>query len=113
VSLSISRSIVDGILVVRLSGNLDLSTVPVLSDALTRIARDDDERVAVDVDGLVTIDDAAVGVLLGAASRASANGRVFVIISSVAPIRSLLRSTRLDVIVPVLDSLDDVVRSNP
>lgn len=64
-----------------LEGELDLGSVPVLHNAMTRLLND--ERgctVAVDLDGLATVDDAGLGVLLGCAGRARESGGDLVIV---------------------------------
>ncbi len=58
-----------------LEGELDLSSIPVLHQALLRLITDEAGRtVAVDLDGLHALDDAGLGVLLGAAGRARERG---------------------------------------
>src|SRR5829696_2188069 len=53
------------------SGEIDLSTVPMLHDALRRLVGDHlGQTVAIDLDGITVLDDTGLGVLLGAAGRA-------------------------------------------
>ena len=57
--------------VLHVSGEIDLATVPVLHDQVTRaIARHPAATLWVDLDGVTTFDDAGLGILLGAAGRA-------------------------------------------
>ena len=52
-------------------GEIDLATLPVLHDQLTRaISLHQRTTLWVDLDGVTTLDDTGVGVLLGAAGRA-------------------------------------------
>jgi anti-sigma B factor antagonist len=64
-----------------LEGDLDLGSVPALHNALTRLISDArGATVAVDVDGLDVLDDAGMGVLLGAAGRAREAGGDLVLV---------------------------------
>jgi anti-sigma B factor antagonist len=57
--------------VLHVSGEIDLATLPVLHDQLTRaIARHQAATLWIDLDGVSTLDDAGLGLLLGAAGRA-------------------------------------------
>jgi anti-sigma B factor antagonist len=66
-----------------LEGELDLGSVPAFSNAVTRfLGLERGRTVAIDLDGLGTIDDAGLGVLLGAAGRARENGGELVLVCS-------------------------------
>jgi anti-sigma B factor antagonist len=57
--------------VLHVSGEIDLATLPVLHDQLTRaIARHPGATLWVDLDGVTTLDDSGLGLVLGAAGRA-------------------------------------------
>jgi anti-sigma B factor antagonist len=57
--------------VLHLSGEIDLATLPALYDQLTRaIARHLGSTLWVDLDGVTTLDDTGLGLLLGAAGKA-------------------------------------------
>ena len=65
----------------QVSGEIDLSTVPMLHDALRRIISDHlAQTVAIDLDGISVLDDTGLGVLLGAAGRAREQGGDLVIV---------------------------------
>jgi anti-anti-sigma factor len=71
VELSQDTVEIAGLDVLVLRGDVDLATLPLLHGALQRLV--DGRRgevVLVDIDGLVLVDDAALGLLLGAAGRA-------------------------------------------
>ncbi len=64
-----------------LEGELDLGSVPALHNVMTRFLGDErGNTVAVDLDGLATVDDAGLGVLLGGAGRAREGGGDLVIV---------------------------------
>jgi anti-anti-sigma factor len=60
---------------VGLAGEADLATLPILQSAMTEaLTRAGGRRILVDLDELLAVDDAALGVLLGAAGRARVAG---------------------------------------
>ena len=64
-----------------LDGELDLGSLPSLHNALGRLLVDArGEVIAVDVDGLTLVDDAGLGVLIGAAGRAREAGGDLVLV---------------------------------
>lgn len=114
VSLSIIESRIAGssrgdLVLLGLSGDVDLATIPRLSDALTRVIARGDKMVAVDLDGITVLDDAALGVVLSAAARLSASGGTLTIIVTEPRIHAFLVSTRLDEIVSVEPSIDAIL----
>lgn len=57
--------------VLHLSGEIDLATLPVLRDHLHRAVVDHPATVVVvDLDGVTALDDAGLGIVMGAAARA-------------------------------------------
>ena len=61
----------DGRPVLRLSGEVDLATLPALRDHLVKsVALHAGHTLFIDLDGLSVLDDAGVGMLLGAAGHA-------------------------------------------
>lgn len=87
----------DGRPVVVLIGSVDLSTVPPLHNALTRaVVEHPGERVAVDLDGVDTLDDTGLGVLLGAAGRARRTGGDLLIVCTNPVLLDRFRLTGLD-----------------
>lgn len=75
---------IGGALVLNVSGEVDLTTLPRLSDALTRfIAAATGTSVSyIDLDGVHVLDDAALGILLGAGARARQAGGELVVVCS-------------------------------
>ena len=83
--------------VVALAGTADLGSVPALQSALTRaITAHPGVEVAVDLDGLVVLDDTALGVLLGAAGRARSRGGDVVVVTTDDRMLARLAETRFD-----------------
>ena len=93
-------------IVVALDGIADLSTLPGLQDHLWHaIDAHRGAAITVDLDGLVVLGDAALGLLLGAAARAREGGGSLTIVATSTAIRQRLADTRLDQIVAVHTSL--------
>ena len=102
--LTTRHTIVGQTPVLHLSGEVDLATLPRLADALVRLLMGGGTCV-VDLDGVVVLDDAALGLLLGAAGRArQANGDLVVVCTSES-VRSRLSLTGFDRAVQVADSI--------
>jgi anti-anti-sigma factor len=71
VDLQVRVALIGDTPTVALGGIVDLGSVPVLHDVLTRTVLDHPgATIVVDLDGVVAFDDTALGVLLAAAGRA-------------------------------------------
>lgn len=95
-----------------LIGDIDLSTVPLVHQALAHLV--DDHRsqvVAVDLDGVEAMDDIGFGILLGAAGRARDHGGDLVIVCSGGRLRHRLSLTGLDRAVTVHASANAAARA--
>lgn len=78
-------------------GVIDLATVAELRDAPTRLLREHPhDMVVVDLDGVAAIDDVGLGVLLGMAGRARADGGDIEIVCTRPALREQFAQTRLD-----------------
>jgi anti-sigma B factor antagonist len=92
--------------VVSLSGSVDMSTLPVLGDALLRLVTEHPGVVvAVDLDGIDVLDDTGLGVLLGAAGRARQAGGDLVIVTANERLRARFATTGLERAVEVRERL--------
>jgi anti-sigma B factor antagonist len=88
---------VDGLVVVAIAGALDMATMPRLRDRLVRvISEHPGETVVLDLDGLSVIDDAGLGVLVGALRRARVHGGDVALVCTGAELLELFALTRLD-----------------
>jgi anti-sigma B factor antagonist len=97
VDLHGSVEVVGTVPVLSLSGSVDLATVAVLRDLLLRLAAEHPgQRVAVDLDGVDTLDDTGLGVLLGIAGRARQSGGDMVIVCGNEHVRERFTLTGLD-----------------
>jgi anti-anti-sigma factor len=94
--------------VLAITGLADLSTAPRLHTAVRNaIGEHAGERVLIDLDGLSAVDDAALGVLLGAAAHARELGGDVELVCSSEPVRRRLFSNRIDELVRVSPSISD------
>ncbi len=90
-------SLLGTIPVLQLSGEIDLSTVPHLRDQLARaIGQHPGVDLYVDLDGVHAMDDAGLGMLLGAAGRAREHGGDLVVVCAGERLRHRLALTGTD-----------------
>jgi len=102
-------SVVGGRAIVALSGVADLSTLPTLRDLLMRtVVLHPDATVAVDLDGVGVLDDAALGVVLGMAGRLRERGHDLVVVATRPAVLDRFRVTGFDRAVAVVPSLAEV-----
>lgn len=106
VELLVRASTIGGSAVLSISGEIDLATLPQLHSALGRALNGPSQvSVVIDLDGVYACDDAALGVLLGAAGRARESGRDLRVVCSEGPLRRRLARTGFDRAVNVVDSI--------
>lgn len=83
--------------VLHVSGEIDLASLPVFRDHLTRLVDSHVGRtVVVDLDGVTVLDDTGLGMLLGAAGRARRHQGDLVVVCSTPLLRERLSLTGLD-----------------
>lgn len=88
------------------SGELDLASIPILRDAIVRLLSSTEGRmVAIDLDGVTVLDDAGLGVLLGAADRAREQGGDVVLVCSNERLRARFERSGLARAIEVRDRL--------
>ena len=95
------REQADGTTVVELDGDADLGALPQLQQLLARAVDTASTAVVVDLDGLTVLDDAALGLIVGAAASARRRGVELRLICTDPRRRARLVDTRLDHIIPV------------
>jgi anti-sigma B factor antagonist len=101
--------VVGAVPVLSLTGSVDLATVAELRDLLVRFtAEHPGERVAVDLDGVDSLDDVGLGVLLGAAGRTRQNGGDLTVVCADGQLRQRFTVTGLDRAITVASSLGGV-----
>ena len=106
--LSVVRESKDRAEVVRVSGEVDLYTVPDFDCALQEAVGQGGATVIVDLSMISYLDSSGLSSLVSAYKRLSAGGgAMFVVASSLTPsVRRALEITRLDALVNVCDSFE-------
>lgn len=99
-------STVGDAVVVAVDGVVDLAAVGTLHGDLVRaIRRHPGDALIVDLDGVESIDDAGLGVLMGAAAAARSNGGDLQVVCNRVALRARLESTRFDRAVDVRSTI--------
>jgi anti-sigma B factor antagonist len=101
----------DGAIVVRLTGELDLYNAHLVRDALFAGAKRSPERLIVDLSGVTFIDSTGLGVLIEARTQL-ANRRAFLLVGPGLETRRALEISGLDRHFAVHDSLDEAVSAS-
>lgn len=93
-------------MVLVVSGEVDLATVPLLRNHLGRaLGGCRGTTLVVDLDAVTAIDDAGLGTLLGAAGRAREHDGELVVVCTEPSLRRRLEVTRLDRAIDVRDRI--------
>ena len=102
---------VAGHLVLALDGPADLAALPDIHAACQRLLNDitAGTAVAIDVDGATIVDDAALGLLLGAAATARSRGATLRVVCAGERLRRRLADTRFDRAVEVVASIGEAI----
>ncbi|MEY3617582.1 MAG: hypothetical protein RL726_280 [Actinomycetota bacterium] len=109
-SLRVSTQEIGPHLVLAFDGALDLSSLPRFSDALARHLRPAMSAV-LDLDGITVLDDAAVGILLGAAARRREAGDPFTVVCTNPAIIERLERMGVGTSVSIVSSVLDIASS--
>jgi anti-sigma B factor antagonist len=94
----------DGVLI-ELSGELDLATAPKLEDEMKRAEQDDPRMIVLDLRPLAFMDSSGLRALLAADSRARDAGRRLVLVRGDERVQRVLKITRLDERLEIVDDL--------
>jgi anti-sigma B factor antagonist len=95
-------------ILVELSGELDLATAAKLEDELKHIEQKGTGPIALDLRPLAFMDSSGLRALLSADARAREAGRRLVLIRGDERVQRVLRITRLDERLEIVDSVDAV-----
>ena len=97
---------VDGEVVISLSGEVDMATIPLLHDALSKaLAYHPGRGLIIDLDGLTVLEDMGLGLLLGAAGSVRQAGADLAVICSNVRLRERLELTGFSRAVDVIDGM--------
>ncbi|WP_433324459.1 STAS domain-containing protein [Spirillospora sp. CA-294931] len=95
--------------IVKLRGELDIATAPVLREGLVAALRPGTRRLILDLAGVPFCDAAGLAVLIGTRRRAAALGIVLLLTSPGPQVTSVLRVTGLDRSLPVRASVTEAL----
>src|SRR5687768_11688656 len=87
----------------RLRGELDISTAPRLEDTLSRVEADGPALLVIDLSQLDFMDSTGLRLLISADTRAREAGRRLVLIQGNEMVQRVLRLTRLDERLEIVD----------
>jgi len=97
----------EGVVVLRLSGEASVSTLPHLSDTLNKATQEHPNTpVVINLNDLTLLDDAGIGILMGFAGKLRTSQVSCVVACSQVAIRSRLATTGFDRAVDVVDDAD-------
>jgi anti-sigma B factor antagonist len=97
--------------IVRISGELDLATVPQLRDALDALSRPP-ALVILDLARLAFADSTGLRAMLIEHRRAERDGYDFVITAATGPVRRLFQLTALDMTLVLVDDVDSAIAAH-
>lgn len=99
----------DGVVVVRVDGDVDVANTLALRDTLAEAMRDPGGTVLLDLGGVEFLDSAGVGLLVSAHRRAQASSGVFAIADVTPTVARVLQLTRTDRVLRVLTSVKEAL----
>ena len=94
-----------GTVLVKLSGELDISSAPKVEDELARVEPDRPPVIVLDLRSLAFMDSTGLRLLIAADTRASQEDRRLMIVKGPEPVQRVFRITRLE---ERLEIVDDV-----
>ncbi len=95
----------DGVAVVKLRGEADLHTAPLLRDALDEAIETGADTLVIDLTGVTFVDSMMLGVLLGATRRTRHRGTEMRIVVDDPHVRRIFELTLLDRVLQLYPSL--------
>jgi anti-sigma B factor antagonist len=91
----IGQETIEGIPVLRLIGELDVSTVPALREAMERLFAEGTNSLALDFSGVTFVDSTGLGALLGAKRRVMERSGEIYLLGTSEPLERLLQMLSL------------------
>ncbi len=92
--------------VVRVSGDIDMTTAPRLREQVVQVVVDGQPHVVMDLQSVDFIDSTGLGVLVGLLKRTRSQGGDLRLVSTRSSLRKVLELTALDRALPLSDDVD-------
>jgi len=103
---------VDGVVVISIVGELDMSTAPRLREELIRVtSATDTPRVVLDLAGVDLLDPTGLGVIFDGVKRTRSRGGDFALARAEASVLQDMELTRVIEILPVFESVPEAIQS--
>ena len=103
---------VDGVVVISIVGELDMSTAPRLREELIRVtSATDTPRVVLDLAGVDLLDPTGLGVIFDGVKRTRSRGGDLALARAEASVLQDMELTRVIEILPVFDSISEAIQS--
>ncbi len=91
--------------VVRVNGDVDMTTAPRLREQVIRVVVDGQAHVILDLDRVDFIDSTGLGVVVGLLKRTRSQGGDLRLVSTRSSLRKVLELTALDQALPMMESV--------
>jgi anti-sigma B factor antagonist len=95
--------------VVRLDGELDLASVPLLEDALANAPSDDASTIVLDLRGLEFVDSTGLRGILAQEQRSAELGQTFALVRGSEQVQRLLQMTGVDEHLKIISSPEEIL----
>lgn len=98
--------------VVRVHGDVDMTTAPRLREQVIRVVVDGQPQVILDLDGVDFIDSTGLGVVVGLLKRTRSQGGDLRLVSTRSGLRKVLELTALDQALPMAATVDAAIAAD-
>ncbi len=98
----------EGVAILALSGELDISSAPRVEGELSRLESREPSALVLDLSGLRFMDSTGLRIVVSADARAREQGRRFAVVRGPESVQRIFRITRLEERLRIVDSPDEL-----